>query len=435
MLRSPALLHVCLLAAGLLLSSSPSALGQVLPVSDSEVQEQHEHELCAKTPAEMAVLYEQNLEDDLLHWKLLNKRRGHLLNSTHLKAMLNANFESRGRDYISTPNNALLIKDGKVYYPFRPFAEVPDCSNSKAYWCDARIAGTISALEKWMKVMPFPDAVFYVGNGDAGACGAPHMCPVPQFTFFKQRYQPDFKSLSYAPHIGFETILMPNEWDIQVPHYTVPWEKKVDKAFFRGTWYCTTWHLNRHTDCPRIWYTNMTHLLGHGDKVDCLVGGYKEHFLASAPEYSPVPLKENAKYKYVLSLDGVSASTRFSKLLRMNSVVLKTESPWISYYQRSVKAYEHYIPILVRDPLDVLEVLEKYKDKQGELQRIAGNAQRFSGKFFCPSARMLYLHKSIQEYKALFSDMQAFIDEELWPMVQFKIKMGLQDGWQHSDDP
>ena len=38
-----------------------------------------------RAASDMAVLYDQNLEDDLLYWKRLNKRRGHLLNSTHLK--------------------------------------------------------------------------------------------------------------------------------------------------------------------------------------------------------------------------------------------------------------------------------------------------------------------------------------------------------------
>ncbi len=35
--------------------------------------------------SEMAVLYEQNLEDDLLYWKNLNKQRARLLDSTQLK--------------------------------------------------------------------------------------------------------------------------------------------------------------------------------------------------------------------------------------------------------------------------------------------------------------------------------------------------------------
>jgi hypothetical protein len=45
-------------------------------------------------------------------------------------------------------------------------------------------------------------------------------------------------------------------------------------------------------------------------------------------------MPEHAKWKYLLSADGVTASCRFGKLLGTNSVVLKETSPWIEYYYR-----------------------------------------------------------------------------------------------------
>ncbi len=37
-------------------------------------------------------------------------------------------------------------------------------------------------------------------------------------------------------------------------------------------------------------------------------------------------------------------SFRFGKLLGINSVVLKEESPWIEYFYRSVVPEQHFIP-------------------------------------------------------------------------------------------
>ncbi len=55
------------------------------------------------------------------------------------------------------------------------------------------------------------------------------------------------------------------------------------------------------------------------------------------PPYEPMPLHGLPRYKYLLALDGVSASNRFAKLLGMNSVVLKEDSPYLGWFYRSVR--------------------------------------------------------------------------------------------------
>ncbi len=42
-----------------------------------------------------------------------------------------------------------------------------------------------------------------------------------------------------------------------------------------------------------------------------------------------VPIKAHARYKYVLHLDGVTASSREGMLIWMNSLLLKQRSPWL----------------------------------------------------------------------------------------------------------
>ncbi len=51
------------------------------------------------------------------------------------------------------------------------------------------------------------------------------------------------------------------------------------------------------------------------------------------------------RYKFLLNLDGFSAAYRLGSWLLMNSVVLKEESTKIEYYYRSLRPWEHYIPV------------------------------------------------------------------------------------------
>jgi hypothetical protein len=47
-----------------------------------------------------------------------------------------------------------------------------------------------------------------------------------------------------------------------------------------------------------------------------------------------LPVPEHSRYRWLVSLDGFTASFRFGQLLHTNSVVLKMRSPWIEYYYR-----------------------------------------------------------------------------------------------------
>ena len=45
-------------------------------------------------------------------------------------------------------------------------------------------------------------------------------------------------------------------------------------------------------------------------------------------------MKEHALYRYLLHLDGASASYRLAHLMLINSLVLKQESRYIEYFYR-----------------------------------------------------------------------------------------------------
>lgn len=72
-----------------------------------------------------------------------------------------------------------------------------------------------------------------------------------------------------------------------------------------------------------------------------------------------------------------------------------------SYYVRvepsgaPCRQYEHYLPILERHPLDVLDVMGTYGSPQrdNELKRIVQNANNFAAKYMCDRAIALYFRK------------------------------------------
>lgn len=54
-------------------------------------------------------------------------------------------------------------------------------------------------------------------------------------------------------------------------------------------------------------------------------------------EVPSIPIPEHAKWRYLISADGFTASARLAKILLTNSPVLKEESQWIEYYYRSLR--------------------------------------------------------------------------------------------------
>ena len=56
---------------------------------------------------------------------------------------------------------------------------------------------------------------------------------------------------------------------------------------------------------------------------------------------------QHALYKYLLNLDGYTASYRLAKLMHSNSVVLKEASPHIEYFYRSLKPHVSHICIIM----------------------------------------------------------------------------------------
>eukprot|EP00798_Chlamydomonas_sp_ICE-L_P023298 gene23298-30534_t len=147
-------------------------------------------------------------------------------------------------------------------------------------------------------------------------------------------------------------------------------------------------------------------------------GSWKQHPSSGLPipKAPSVSIPDHARFKYLLNLDGYTASYRLSKLLHVNSVVLKQDSFHGEYFYRSLKEGVHYLPFFRDQPDDVLDIIKSLEGKDESMKEIARNA------YLCPKARMLYFRRLINEYNGMFTDMQEQIDNVYWPAVQAQLK-------------
>ncbi|GFR46059.1 hypothetical protein Agub_g7529, partial [Astrephomene gubernaculifera] len=226
------------------------------------------------------------------------------------------------------------------------------------------------------------------------------------------------------------------------PLYYFPWRLKVDKAVFRGRPYCHTKHMPYTQGvCSRTYFAAMTQTHPEWSRfLDVgLLEGYNFTFRggsgggsggmggsgnSSASRNSSsssgssrmlvaargfVPTEELARFRYVLALDGITASSRLAKLLSMNSVVLKQTSPWIEWYYRSLVPGTHYVSFWNHHRTDVLQAIKHIRHKAKYLTDTATHGQAFAYRYLSPTARRLYWRRTLLEYRNLFADMDEYL--------------------------
>lgn len=197
---------------------------------------------------------------------------------------------------------------------------------------------------------------------------------VPHFGFFRHRQKPNLRDTGWATdRQKYPLILLaPATDDIRHQFYTVPWEKKVPKLFFRGGPYCHTlespyvdWSfveraLPHWRQCSRALFFNVSGFFpGFAHLADCAMrggtpktgrGGLGASYVLDKDQGSAdfVSVPDHSKFRFLLALDGLTVSQRFSKLFFTNSVVFKEVSAWEEFFYDALHPWVHYVPILNR---------------------------------------------------------------------------------------
>jgi EGF-domain serine glucosyl/xylosyltransferase len=131
------------------------------------------------------------------------------------------------------------------------------------------------------------------------------------------------------------------------------WSTKRSQAIWRGATTGGTYDLSN-------WHTYPRSKLVHACTLKrlqhiCDASFYKivqatdeasDVMLKNLSLKDPIPLNEQMKYKYILSLDGNGACAgRFEQLLSGNSLIMKADSDSIEFYYGGLLPNVHYVPV------------------------------------------------------------------------------------------
>lgn len=202
--------------------------------------------------------------------------------------------------------------------------------------------------------------------------------------------------------------------------YDVPWADKEPRAFFRGR--CNEHdHVFPNGSIAKSRSTMLALSRAHNDTMDA-------YLVDRVPDPRPeVPIREHARHKYLLALDGITGSSRLSRLLWCNSLILKEASPWQEYFYRGLVAGTHYRTVFEAAPDDVLGVVAAARatpDDERAAQAVAAAGQAFAARYLCPRARVAYFHAALHAYTHLFQgdSMGEYARNVAWPAAQARIR-------------
>eukprot|EP00966_Prymnesium_polylepis_P248225 5739291-Prymnesium_polylepis.1 len=246
------------------------------------------------------------------------------------------------------------------------------------------------------------------------------------FSFFGTRAAADI----LVPDDRFRSHSDPG-LDSKSPQYyrhRFPWTNKTSSALFRGTPFCYEECTPFGDVCSRYLLAHLSTQLSHASRVLESVGlqgrapprldvGLTEYAEEQDPYVAPlhtpekdlfrdavsmpftsdlpwtpqrlrsverVPIRDHPTARYLLHLDGITASTRLVQLLRTNSLVLKQSSFYFAYWHSAFRANAHFIPFWVDSPFDVFEILGNVSrpERDAEMKAVAERASELAYRLF-----------------------------------------------------
>lgn len=152
------------------------------------------------------------------------------------------------------------------------------------------------------------------------------------------------------------------------------------------------------------------------------------------PEMSP---EQQARYKYVVNVDGHTSAFRLSLELSMGSVILLQHSKYRTWYRPYLKPYEHYVP-LESDLSDLFDQIRWCREHEAECEEIARNARRFYETYLTRSAILDFMQNlmfdlkkntgeffyNIQSVRSVITDLQCYRLRSLTPPVPASNRRG-----------
>ncbi|GFR42863.1 hypothetical protein Agub_g3854 [Astrephomene gubernaculifera] len=363
----------------------------------------------------------ENMDPDFEYWRARAPLKSADILALHNKTLT--------RMYIPAVMQLVLIYNNKVYWPANPDMHRGEPNRTWSSWYNEMFhRRLVKALASGR--LKLPNALFLYNTDD----NAPR--------FQAPSTDPSVPMLSIIKSLGLQggddlDILVPQMFNVPNSLYTHPWHLKQDRAFFRGIGFCSNlWqkHYGFDDACARLYLSYLTirdQELGNGTALDAaLVEKYpffESHPKKSVPFALPIQPRvefgEHTRYKWLLHLEGITASNRLGQLFLANSVVLFQRSPYIEYFYRSLRPWQHYVPFWnataadgtplgMDDVYGTLAELRRLDREQPErLQEMVRHANNFAIKFLTPYARFRYYNAVLTNYRKLFPDHDAFLEQ------------------------
>ena len=121
-------------------------------------------------------------------------------------------------------------------------------------------------------------------------------------------------------------------------------------------------------------------------------------------ENASVKEADHLKYKYLVSLDGNSATgTRVPWIMLSNSLLIKQDSRKIEWFYSALKPYTHYVPIN-SDLTNIFKQYQWLKDNDNNLKQISFNGQTFVKNELMPQHIDAHIAIILKEYAQLQKD-------------------------------
>ncbi|GLI69708.1 hypothetical protein VaNZ11_014215 [Volvox africanus] len=362
----------------------------------------------------------ENLNLDMAHWHA----RAPLAAADILKAY-NMTLTSMN---IPAVIQLALIYNNVLYWPRRPD---PNGGEPTRHWASSFVVHFHRRMTAALASgrLKLPNVLFIYNTDDnAPRFNAPgRMLPVPMLSLIKSQGLEDGDDLD---------VLVPQMYLIQTSVFNVPWHLKIDRAFFRGIGFCSGRWAKRYgykDACARLYLSHLSNRDkegGNGTALDCGLVEYWSHrvdkpgmsITYDLPVLNRVPFANHTYYKWLLHIEGITASSRLGQLFYTNSLVIAQRSPFLEYFYRSLRPWTHYVPFwnaTARDgtPLgmdDVYGTLEELRhidrERPEELQQIVAAANNFAIRFLSPFSRLLYYQEVLFQYTGLFPDMDNFLE-------------------------
>jgi len=305
---------------------------------------------------------------------------------------------------------SIMVLNGSLYKLRPHYAD-----GSPVIHSDPMLFGTLKEIfdivtEQKEAGTPVPDVELLINADDYGRPKLNDRKVLPLLSITKKRGRgadilyPTGHYLDWNDHKGGKLIGVRSE------SYRYPWHRKKEVAFFRG-------RPNTHTGSRYA----LPRMVNGSKRIDMGLVWYlaaHDPLLRRDPSLPPltlakeVPMDRHGEFKYLISLDGNSYSHRLLKLLAVNSVVIKEETPDVEFYYHMLKPHVHYVPFNFEMPkrkmaqhlifkmarTDLIDVVRRATQNDSAMRRIAEQAHALVHTHLCHAARRCYLHELLKRY-------------------------------------